>query len=89
MADAAARPEPIRLADYRPPDWLIDEVELDFRLGDDGTEVKARLALRRNPAAGEGPRPLVLDGQELELLGARGRWRGARRQPLRQVATTT
>jgi aminopeptidase N len=64
-----ARPEPIRLADYRPPDWLVDEVELDFRLGEAGTEVAARLALRRNPAAGDGPRPLVLDGQELELLG--------------------
>ena len=64
-----ARPEPIRLADYRPPDWLIDEVELDFRLGAAGTEVVGRLALKRNPAAGDGSRPLVLDGQELELLG--------------------
>ena len=66
---AATTPQPIRLEDYRPPDWLIDEVELDFRLGEAGTEVAARLALRRNPAAGDGPRPLVLDGQELELLG--------------------
>ena len=82
MADAPARPAPIRLADYRPPDWLIDAVELDFRLGEAGTEVAARLALRRNPAAGDGARPLVLDGQELELLGACGRRRGARRQPL-------
>jgi aminopeptidase N len=73
MADATtrepARPEPIRLADYRPPDWLIDRVELDFRLAEGGTEVGARLSLRRNPAAGDGARPLVLDGQELELLG--------------------
>ena len=69
MADATARPEPIRLADYRPPDWLIDRVALDFKLGEGGTEVAARLEVRRNPAAGEGPRPLVLDGQELELLG--------------------
>ncbi len=68
MADAL-KPEPIRLEDYRPPDWLVDRVELDFVLGEDATEVTARLAVRRNPAAGEGGRPLVLDGQELELLG--------------------
>jgi aminopeptidase N len=68
MTTAAAKPEPIRLADYRPPDWLVDEVALDFRLGDSGTEVTARLELRRNPAAAGEP-PLVLDGQELELLG--------------------
>ena len=68
-AAAAAKPEPIRLADYRSPDWLVDEVELDVRLGDTGTDVTARLELRRNPAAGEASRPLVLDGQELELLG--------------------
>ncbi len=63
------KPQPIRLADYRPPDWLVDQVELDFALGDAATEVTARLEVRRNPAAGEGGHPLVLDGQELELLG--------------------
>jgi aminopeptidase N len=61
-------PQPVRLEDYRPPDHLVDRVDLGFRLGDAGTEVTARLAVRRNPAAGEGARPLVLDGQELELL---------------------
>ncbi len=65
----AAHPEPVYLRDYRPPDWLIDEVELDFRLDEAATEVTARLQLRRNPAVGEAARPLVLDGQELELLG--------------------
>ncbi len=68
MAEAQ-KPEPIRLEDYRRPDWLVDRVELDFALGEAATEVTARLQVRRNPAAGEGPRPLVLDGQELELLG--------------------
>jgi aminopeptidase N len=62
-------PQPVRLEDYRPPDYLVDEVELRFGLQPAGTEVRARLAVRRNPAAGEGARPLVLDGQELELLG--------------------
>ena len=64
----APKPEPIRLEDYQPPDWLVDRVELDFALGEAATEVTTRLQLRRNPAAGEGARPLVLDGQELELL---------------------
>jgi len=59
-------PQTTRLADYRPPDWLVEEVELDFDLGEDGTRVGARLAVRRNHK-GE-PRPLVLDGQGLKTL---------------------
>ena len=70
MTAAAPKPEPIRLSDYRPPDWLVDRVELDFRLGEDASEVAARLEMRRNPAGDPGA-PLVLDGQELELLGVK------------------
>ncbi|KPF79720.1 aminopeptidase [alpha proteobacterium AAP81b] len=55
-------PGAIRLADYAPPDWLVPDVELDFRLGADETEVRARLHVRRN---GDHDRPLVLDGQLL------------------------
>ena len=52
MAEAEAKtPQPVRLQDYRPPDYLVDQVELGFRLGDAATEVTARLALRRNPAS--------------------------------------
>ena len=68
QAEAIA-PQPIRLEDYRPPDYLVDQVELRFDLQPAATEVRARLAVRRNPAAGGGARPLVLDGQELELIG--------------------
>jgi aminopeptidase N len=74
MAEAqpqAKTPQPVRRADYRPPDYLVDQVELRFRLEPADTAVEARLVMRRNPAAGEGARPLVLDGQELELLGLR------------------
>ncbi len=67
MADAP-KPQPIRLEDYRPPDWLVDRVELEFALDEAASEVTARLEVRRNPAAGAGLAPLVLDGQELELL---------------------
>ena len=45
----------IRLADYRPPAFLADTVELTFGLDPAATRVRARVAFRRNPArAGEG-----------------------------------
>jgi aminopeptidase N len=70
MADAST-PQPIHLKDYQVPDYLVDRVDLDVRLDPASTEVTARLSVRRNPAAGEGLPPLVLDGQELELVSVR------------------
>ncbi len=57
--------QPIRLADYRPPAYLIDTVELDFDLQPKTTRVKAKLIVRRNGAEIE---PLVLDGGRLKLI---------------------
>ena len=54
----------VRLADYRPPAWTVEAVELVFELGHDATEVEATLELRCD-AAGS---PLRLDGEELTLL---------------------
>ena len=59
---------PVRLQDYRPPDWLVDRVDLDVSLHPTATRVRARLAVRPNPAAGA-PAPLVLDGDGLALQG--------------------
>jgi aminopeptidase N len=70
MADVST-PQPIRLDDYRPPDHLVDEVELTFSLDPAATEVRARLRVRRNPAAAAGNPPLVLDGEGLELVELR------------------
>ncbi|WP_439533095.1 aminopeptidase N [Polymorphobacter sp.] len=53
----------VRLADYRPPDWLIPDVALVFDLDAPVTVVRARLHVRRN---GVHDRPLVLDGSRLE-----------------------
>ncbi|MBI5556162.1 MAG: aminopeptidase N [Deltaproteobacteria bacterium] len=53
--------------DYLPPPYLIDTVELHFSLGEKETVVISRLACRRNGASAAGL-PLVLDGEELELL---------------------
>ncbi|MBV9758702.1 MAG: hypothetical protein JO047_16785, partial [Alphaproteobacteria bacterium] len=50
-AFAAAAPQPVRLADYRAPDFLVDRVALTFVLDATRTIVRSRLALRRNPAA--------------------------------------
>jgi aminopeptidase N len=58
-------PRPVRLQDYRPPDWLIETVNLDVSLHPTATTVKARLRIKPN-AAGT-PAPLVLDGEELKL----------------------
>ncbi len=60
-------PQPIRLADYRAPDWRIEHVDLSFVLDPKRTIVKSRLALRRAPHA-DPKAPLVLDGEGLELL---------------------
>jgi aminopeptidase N len=62
-------PEPVRLADYAPPAFLVDEVDLDFRLDPRATRVRARLQLRRNPKGPEqGSAPLFLNGERLKPL---------------------
>ena len=58
-------PRPVRLKDYRPPDWLIDTVDLDVSLDATATIVRAKLKLKPNSAGM--PAPLVLDGEELKL----------------------
>ncbi len=58
-------PRTIYRKDYRPPEFLIDHVELRFELGEESTRVQSKLALRRNGARGG---PLRLDGSELELV---------------------
>jgi aminopeptidase N len=59
-ADAAPPPEPrtIHREDYRPPDWVIETVHLDFDLGVTETRVVATMALQRN---GTHDRPVRLD----------------------------
>jgi aminopeptidase N len=57
---------PVRLEDYRPPDWLVETVELDVKLDPVATLVRATLTLRLN-GNGTAPAPLMLDGDALEL----------------------
>ena len=64
---SAAAPEAIRLADYRPPAYLIEGIDLTFALIDGAATVTAEVTGRRNPAAAE-DRELVLNGRDLEIL---------------------
>ena len=60
-------PHPIRLEDYRPPEFLIDRVDLRLDLDPELTRVTAELQLRRNPAAVRGDGSLRLNGEQLTL----------------------
>ena len=62
------QPKMIYLKDYQAPEYLIDETHLTFELFDDHSLVHAQLVMRRNPERGAGLPPLVLDGQQLELV---------------------
>ena len=60
---------PVRLEDYRPPDWLVETVELDVRLDPKATRVTSRLQLTPNTHGT--PAPVVLDGDGLTLVSLR------------------
>ncbi len=53
----------IHLTDYTPPAFRVGSIELDVDIRDDHAVVTAKLEIRRNSAG-----PLVLDGDELELV---------------------
>ena len=59
-------PQPKFRKDYAPPHFDVESVELEFDLGEDGTEVTARVAYARRE--GSSGQPLVLLGEELETL---------------------
>ena len=57
-----------RLSEYRPPDYTIDTVDLDFRLMPEASSVTARLSVSRGEDTAAGT-ALVLDGDGLALKG--------------------
>ena len=61
-------PQTIYLKDYRPPQFLIDTVDLHIDLAEEWTTVKAELNFRRNPASSENSKTLVLNGHKMELM---------------------
>ncbi len=58
-------PQPIKLSDYKAPDFLIPATELAFDLAPEATRVKARLTIKRQGAKDA---PLVLMGERLKLI---------------------
>jgi aminopeptidase N len=56
------------LKDYTPPSFLINTVELVFKLNEDLTQVNVRLALIRDSAPENKNKPLVLQGENCELI---------------------
>ena len=57
------QPSAIQLKDYAPPAFRVESVDLDVDIRDDHALVRAKLQVRRNATG-----PLVLDGDELELV---------------------
>jgi aminopeptidase N len=68
MQNALAAPAVTRREDYRPPEWLVPEVSLDFDLDPARTVVRSRLSVERNGTHSE---PLRLDGAGQEPLSVR------------------
>jgi aminopeptidase N len=64
-----APPQPIYLADYTPPAFLVDKVHLTFRLDPEKTRVLSRIEFRPNPDATA--RTFFLHGEKLRLIEAR------------------
>ena len=58
-----AQPRAIHLKDYAPPAFRVETLDLDVDIREDHALVAAKLEVRRNAAG-----PLVLDGDELELV---------------------
>ena len=48
-------PRAVRLKDYRPPDYRVSEIALDFALDPEATRVKARVQVER---LADAPAPL-------------------------------
>lgn len=60
-----AKQQTIRLSEYRPFGWTLDETHLNFKLFDDRTIVESVLKIRRDPQSSSNT--LRLDGEQLEL----------------------
>ena len=75
---AITPPVAIRREDYRPPEWQVPEISLDFDLGPERTRVRSQLRVER--AAGAEGSPIRLNGDGLTLVsatvdGGEAKWR--------------
>ncbi|MBJ7500857.1 MAG: aminopeptidase N [Sphingopyxis sp.] len=68
VSSTPATPVTIHRGDYRPPEWQVPDIALDFALGTDTTKVRAALSVVRHADA---PAPLVLRGDGLTPAAVR------------------
>jgi len=68
MPNTESTPRTIYRKDYRPPDYLIEQVALTIDLQPEATEVTAQLQLVANYQEGGSVPDLWLDGEGLQLL---------------------
>lgn len=68
-AMSAGDHQKVRLKDYAPPPWLVENVRLAVRLDPASTRVNSAISFKRNPQAG-GHGDLVLDGRKLDFIHA-------------------
>ena len=68
LSSTPAVPVTIHRGDYRPPEWQVPDIALDFALGIDETKVAAALSVVRQADA---PAPLVLRGDGLTPAAVR------------------
>jgi len=59
----------IRREDYRPPDWLVPEIALNFTLELDRTRVQSKLKVERNPESADKAAAIRLNGDGLTPAG--------------------
>ena len=64
------RPQPVRLSEYAPFPFIVEQVELQFLLDGADTRVGSKIRFAPNPAA-EPAREIFLHGKALELISAR------------------
>ncbi len=67
MKDAS--PQTIYLKDYTPPTYLVEKVDLTFRLAPSATRVLSRISFTPNPASKS--RDFFLHGEQLKLISAK------------------
>ncbi len=65
------KPKPIYLADYKRPDYLIPEIELEFDIFEEVTRVRSRLKINRNttPSPNLSPEGRGTSAQPSPLMG--------------------
>ena len=64
---SAKQPTVVQRNQYAPPTYWIESVELDFDLHEQQTRVRSRIKFFHNKQVPQGP--LVLNGEDLQLLG--------------------